>query len=58
MKSAGKTELFAFGMGHDVRRYYRRAVTFSDAEQLGGTILEQLALLFDKEAATPRRRVA
>ena len=58
IEHGGKTELLAIGIGHDVTRYYRRAVTLSDAEQLGGTILEQLALLFDKEAATPRRRVA
>lgn len=58
IERGGKTELLAIGIGHDVTRYYRRAVTLSDAEQLGGTILEQLALLFDKEAATPRRRVA
>lgn len=44
-----KIELLAIGIGHDVTRYYRRAVTLSDAEQLGGTILEQLALLFDAE---------
>ncbi len=40
-------ELVAIGIGHDVTRYYRRAVTIMDAEQLGGTIIEQLAALFD-----------
>ena len=38
-----------FGIGHDVTRYYRRAVTIMDAEQLGGTMIEQLAGLFDEE---------
>ena len=33
--------------GHDVTRYYNRAVTIMDVEQLGGTIIEQLAALFD-----------
>ncbi|MEG3087755.1 cobaltochelatase subunit CobT [Sphingomonas sp. PB4P5] len=41
-------ELVAIGIGHDVTRYYQRAVTIMDAEQLGGTIIEQLAALFDK----------
>ena len=40
-------ELVAIGIGHDVTRYYARAVTIMDAEQLGGTIMEQLAALFD-----------
>ena len=40
-------ELVAIGVGHDVTRYYSRAVTIMDAEQLGGTIIEQLAALFD-----------
>jgi cobaltochelatase CobT len=42
-------ELVAIGIGHDVTRYYARAVTIMDAEQLGGTIIEQLAALFDTE---------
>jgi cobaltochelatase CobT len=40
-------ELSAIGIGHDVTRYYSRAVTIMDAEQLGGTMIEQLAALFD-----------
>jgi len=40
-------ELVAIGIGHDVTRYYQRAVTIMDAEQLGGTMVEQLASLFD-----------
>ncbi|MBM3595746.1 MAG: cobaltochelatase subunit CobT, partial [Alphaproteobacteria bacterium] len=42
-------QLVAIGIGHDVTRYYRRAVTIMDAEQLGGTIIEQLADLFKEE---------
>ena len=41
-------ELIAIGIGHDVTRYYSRAVTIMDAEQLGGTMVEQLAALFDE----------
>ena len=40
-------ELVAIGIGHDVTRYYTRAVTIMDAEQLGGTMVEQLAALFE-----------
>ncbi|MGB3752365.1 MAG: cobaltochelatase subunit CobT [Parerythrobacter sp.] len=40
-------ELAAIGIGHDVTRYYKHAVTIMDVEQLGGTIIEQLAGLFE-----------
>ena len=49
-------ELTAIGIGHDVNRYYRRAVTIVDAEQLGGAITEQLAGLFDEEFRTSNVR--
>ena len=49
-------ELIAIGIGHDVTRYYRRAVTLVDVEQLGGTVLGELASLFDEE--TPAMRAA
>jgi cobaltochelatase CobT len=42
-------QLVAIGIGHDVTRYYKRAVTIMDVEQLGGTIIEQLAGLFEAE---------
>ncbi len=44
-------QLVAVGIGHDVTRYYRRAVTIMDVEQLGGTMIEQLAGLFEEERA-------
>ncbi|MEL6875731.1 MAG: cobaltochelatase subunit CobT, partial [Pseudomonadota bacterium] len=44
-------QLVAIGIGHDVTRYYKRAVTIMDAEQLGGTMVEQLAGLFDEETS-------
>jgi cobaltochelatase CobT len=40
-------ELIAIGIGHDVTRYYERAVTIMDADQLAGAMVEQLARLFD-----------
>jgi cobaltochelatase CobT len=61
----GAVELLAIGIGHDVTRYYARAVTITDAEQLAGAVTEQLAALFDTDpkaqtraAARTRRRVA
>ena len=47
IESKSPVELVAIGIGHDVTRYYARAVTIMDADQLGGTIIEQLAALFD-----------
>jgi len=47
IETRSPVELVAIGIGHDVTRYYNRAVTIMDAEQLGGTMIEQLAGLFD-----------
>jgi cobaltochelatase CobT len=49
-------ELLAIGIGHDVTRYYRRAVTISDPEQLGGAMLGELSALFDLGHEPPRTR--
>jgi len=49
IEKASPVQLVAIGIGHDVTRYYKRAVTIMDAEQLGGTIIEQLADLFEAE---------
>jgi cobaltochelatase CobT len=51
-------ELIAIGIGHDVTRYYRRAVTITDVEQLAGAITEQLAALFDRDPKRARARFA
>jgi len=42
-------QLIAIGIGHDVTRWYSRAVTIVDAEQLGGAMTEKLAELFEEE---------
>jgi cobaltochelatase CobT len=60
IETRSPVELVAVGIGHDVTRYYRRAVTIVDAEQLGGTMMEKLAELFDEDtrrgaAAAPGR---
>jgi cobaltochelatase CobT len=49
IETKSPVELSAIGIGHDVTRYYARAVTIMDVEQLGGTLIEQLAALFDTE---------
>jgi cobaltochelatase CobT len=49
-------ELLAIGIGHDVTRYYKRAVTIVDVEQLGGAMTEKLAELFDEEMARKMTR--
>jgi cobaltochelatase CobT len=51
-------ELVAIGIGHDVTRYYRRAVTIVDAEELGGTMMKKLTELFDEDAAAAWARAA
>jgi len=58
IETKSNVELTAIGIGHDVTRYYRRAVTIMDAEQLGGAMMERLADLFDEDAApnAPRGR--
>jgi cobaltochelatase CobT len=48
IEDKSSVELAAIGIGHDVTRYYSRAVTIMDAEQLGGALIEQLAGLFEK----------
>ena len=49
IESRSPVELVAIGIGHDVTRYYSRAVTIMDVDQLAGTMIEQLAALFDTE---------
>ncbi|MDT2018924.1 MAG: cobaltochelatase subunit CobT, partial [Planktomarina sp.] len=50
-----QVELLAIGIGHDVTRYYERAVTITDVEQLAGAMTEQLANLFDSDHRTRAR---
>jgi cobaltochelatase CobT len=49
IENRSPVQLVAIGIGHDVTRYYKRAVTIMDADQLGGTMVEQLAGLFDED---------
>jgi len=51
-------EVIAIGIGHDVTRYYRRAVTIVDAEELGGTMMKKLSELFDEDAAAAWERAS
>ena len=52
IETRSPVELIAIGIGHDVTRYYRRAVTIVDAEELGGAITEKLAELFSETSGT------
>ncbi len=58
IEARSPVELIAIGIGHDVTRYYKRAVTIIDAEELGGAMTEKLAELFEEHEAqpVPRRR--
>jgi len=56
IENRSPVELLAIGIGHDVTRYYRRAVTIVDAEELAGAMTEQLASLFAEETARDTRR--
>jgi len=58
IETRSPVELVAIGIGHDVTRYYRRAVTIVDAEELGGVMTEKLAELFEEHAPeAPTRTV-
>jgi cobaltochelatase CobT len=54
IETRSPVELIAIGIGHDVTRYYRRAVTIVDAEELGGVMTEKLAELFEENAEEQR----
>ena len=56
IETRSPVELIAIGIGHDVTRYYRRAVTIVDAEELGGAMTEKLAELFEEHAKRERER--
>ncbi|KRB21327.1 MULTISPECIES: cobaltochelatase subunit CobT [Mesorhizobium] len=56
IETRSPVELLAIGIGHDVTRYYRRAVTIVDAEELAGAMTEQLASLFAEESVRDTRR--
>jgi cobaltochelatase CobT len=58
IESREAVELIAIGIGHDVTRYYRRAVTIVDAEELGGTMMRKLTELFDEDEADTWARIA
>jgi cobaltochelatase CobT len=58
IEASNLVELVAIGIGHDVTRYYRRAVTIVDAEELGGTMMRKLTELFDEDAGDVHSRRA
>jgi len=57
IENKSPVQLLAIGIGHDVTRYYKRAVTITDVDQLGGTVIGELADLFDEDKSPgPIRR--
>ncbi|PHR59650.1 MAG: cobaltochelatase subunit CobT [Robiginitomaculum sp.] len=58
IEGRSNVQLLAIGIGHDVTRWYKRAVTITDAEQLGGAITDQLAELFSQQDKRRARRRA
>ena len=56
IETRSPVQLLAIGIGHDVTRYYGRAVTITDVDQLGGAVTAQLADLFDEESSINPRR--
>ncbi|HEX4118187.1 MAG TPA: hypothetical protein VHX99_05245, partial [Rhizomicrobium sp.] len=54
IETRSNVELTAIGIGHDVTRYYKRAVTIVDAEQLGGAMTTQLISLFEEDQVRER----
>lgn len=58
IETRSPVELIAIGIGHDVTRYYKRAVTIVDAEELAGAMTEQLASLFAEQGAKQIRAAA
>ena len=56
IETRSSVQLVAVGIGHDVTRYYRRAVTLLDAEELAGALTDELASLFDEETPTAQRK--
>jgi cobaltochelatase CobT len=57
IETRSPVDLIAIGIGHDVTRYYRRAVTIVDAEELAGAMTDQLASLFEEESAAVGRQM-
>jgi cobaltochelatase CobT len=55
VENRSEVELIAIGIGHDVTRYYKRAVTIADPEELAGAMTEQLAALFDEPTKAERQ---
>jgi cobaltochelatase CobT len=56
IETRSPVELIAIGIGHDVTRYYRRAVTITDPSELAGAMTDKLVELFEEEARAPRQR--
>ena len=57
IETRSSVELIAIGIGHDVTRYYRRAVTITDPSELAGAMTDKLVELFEEGAPEPQRKM-
>jgi cobaltochelatase CobT len=57
IETRSSVELLAIGIGHDVTRYYRRAVTITDPSELAGAMTDKLVELFEEGAPAPPPRM-
>src|SRR5262245_12250145 len=58
IETRSPVELIAIGIGHDVTRYYRRALTITDPGELAGAMTDKLVELFEEEGRAPRPRTS
>jgi len=49
IEEKSEIEILAVGIGHDVSRYYSRAIKITDVNELGDVMISQLSVLFDKK---------
>jgi cobaltochelatase CobT len=56
IETRSPVELLAIGIGHDVTRYYRRAVTITDPSELAGAMTDKLVELFEEKTSAARPR--
>jgi cobaltochelatase CobT len=58
IETRSSVELIAIGIGHDVTRYYRRALTITDPTELAGAMTDKLVELFEEDGPAPQQRTA
>ena len=49
IENKSEVEILAIGIGHDVSRYYKKAIKISDVQELGDVMIDQLSGLFENK---------